>query len=308
MTPDHAAPYHPGEQALQARAGTLVQAEAGARALRDHLSEAQQGFFAQLPYVVAAALDDQGWPWASLLTGPAGFITSPSAHCLELAVQTVPGDPLGELLQVGHAVGLLGIDLIQRRRNRLNGLIAASRPQLRIDVRQCFGNCPKYIQARPLLAEAHGQGACWVGEQLNIPAKHLIAQADTCFLASAHPAAGQNGCAAQGVDVSHRGGPPGFVRIEADGSLTLPDYAGNGYFNTLGNLHLHPKAGLLFVDFSTGHLLHIAADTELIWNGPAVSRTAGAERLLRLLPRRVLWREAALPLRWGEASASPFLP
>lgn len=308
MNPDHDAPYHPGELALQARAGTCAQAEAGARALRNHLSESQQSFFAQLPCVVAAALDENAQPWASLLTGPAGFITSPSAQCLELAAQAVPGDPLTELLQVDHAVGLLGIDLAYRRRNRLNGLIATITPRLRIDVRQSFGNCPKYIQARQVLNVASAQGACWVGEQLNAPARHLIAHADTCFIASAHPAAGKDECAAQGVDISHRGGPPGFVHIEADGSLTLPDYAGNGYFNTLGNLHLHPKAGLLFVDFSAGHVLHIAADAELIWAGPEVSRTPGAERLLRLVPRRVLWRQAALPLRWGKAEPSPFLP
>jgi hypothetical protein len=45
------------------------------------------------------------------------------------------------------------------------------------------------------------------------------------------------GNAAHGVDVSHRGGRPGFVRVDAAGeSLRLPDYQGNQFYMTLGNL------------------------------------------------------------------------
>ena len=37
------------------------------------------------------------------------------------------------------------------------------------------------------------------------------------------------------VDVSHRGGKAGFVRIGEDGVMTMPDFAGNLFFATLGN-------------------------------------------------------------------------
>ena len=63
-----------------------------------------------------------------------------------------------------------------------------------------------------------------------------------------------------GIDVSHRGGKPGFVRVD-DGVggtvLTFPDFRGNFFFNTLGNITAHPKAGLLFVDHETGGVLQL---------------------------------------------------
>ncbi|XLM22644.1 pyridoxamine 5'-phosphate oxidase family protein, partial [Chromobacterium piscinae] len=61
---------------------------------------------------------------------------------------------------------------------------------------------------------------------------------------------------------SHRGGKPGFVKIDGD-TLTIPDFAGNGYFNTLGNLLRHPRAGLLFIDFSSGDTLQLAGRAEV---------------------------------------------
>ncbi len=63
---------------------------------------------------------------------------------------------------------------------------------------------------------------------------------------------GENG----GVDISHRGGLPGFVKVAGD-VLTIPDFRGNWFFNTLGNLVLTSARLLLFVDFETGDLLHL---------------------------------------------------
>ncbi|MCH3037885.1 pyridoxamine 5'-phosphate oxidase family protein, partial [Listeria monocytogenes] len=69
------------------------------------------------------------------------------------------------------------------------------------------------------------------GEGLDPRWLSLVSRSDPLFIASQHadPLSG-------GVDVSHRGGPPGFLRRGADGRLWLPDYAGNRLFNTLGNL------------------------------------------------------------------------
>ena len=38
----------------------------------------------------------------------------------------------------------------------------------------------------------------------------------------------------------------------------LPDFSGNQFFNTLGNLALEPRAGLLIPDFASGDLLQVA--------------------------------------------------
>ncbi len=105
------------------------------------------------------------------------------------------------------------------------------------------------------------------------------------------------------VDVSHRGGPAGFVRVAADGTLTVPDYAGNRFFNTLGNLLAQPRAGIAIPDVATGDLLQITGRTELVLDSPEIATFAGAERLWRLMPERVVFRSAALPLRFGPAAA-----
>ena len=81
---------------------------------------------------------------------------------------------------------------------------------------------------------------------LNADDKELIARADTFFIATA---------VADGADVSHRGGKPGFLRLEEDGALSWPDYAGNNFFNTLGNIEANSAAGLLIPDWETGRVL-----------------------------------------------------
>jgi hypothetical protein len=180
-------------------------------------------------------------------------------------------------------------------------------------VRQSFGNCPKYIQARvPLRFEIASEQAPprRLGPALDGAARALIAQADTLFIASASQAR-PGDAQGQGVDVSHRGGEPGFVHVEDQGDgalLTLPDYPGNQFFNTLGNLQAHPLAGLLIVDYASGGLLHLAARAGIVWPEDAPAAFApwpGAQRLLRLQVTAGLWRPAALPWRWSAAQAAP---
>jgi uncharacterized protein len=109
------------------------------------------------------------------------------------------------------------------------------------------------------------------------------------------------------VDVSHRGGKPGFVRIDDDRTLTIPDFPGNLYFNTFGNLALNPRAGLLFIDFTQGHLLYLTGRAEVIWEGAEISAYAGAERLLRFHLSHGYRVTGSLPLRASEPIFSPYL-
>ena len=87
--------------------------------------------------------------------------------------------------------------------------------------------------------------------------------------------------------------------------LSLPDYPGNQFFNTLGNLALHPLAGLLVVDYEEGGLLHIAAQAEVLWDRAARAAWPGAQRVLRLTVLRALWRPQVLPWRWTPAVSAP---
>jgi uncharacterized protein len=175
-------------------------------------------------------------------------------------------------------------------------------------VGQSFGNCPKYIQARrPEFALAfHEARPAEVLDALDLAARELIACADTFFIATAYPNAGRADAPAFGVDVSHRGGKPGFVRIEGN-VFIVPDFVGNAFFNTLGNLAVNPRCGLLFMDFDTGDLLHVQARGEIVHEGPEVEAFRGAQRLMRFHVVSALRLPAALPLRWGEAELSPVL-
>lgn len=291
-------PFHPGEQALQARVGRRETSErAGRLMIRDFMADEHRAFFASLPLVFTGSLDDAGRPWASVLCGAPGFMSSPHAALLRVAATPAPGDPLARTLGVGAPVGLLGLEFQTRRRNRLNGVIE------RIDgagfdvrVRQSFGNCPKYIQARtPVSVERVAPGRPQAESALlSARAAALVSGADTFFIASGAPA--------QGVDVSHRGGKPGFVRVSVHDNrtvLTAPDFRGNALFNTFGNLLLEPRAGLLFLDFSSGDALLLTGKAAVLWEGPELAAFAGAERLLRFEVAEGLWLAGACPLRWS---------
>ena len=100
---------------------------------------------------------------------------------------------------------------------------------------------------------------------LDVKTRAAIAAADTFFIASSHPGAGRSLPGAprsHGTDVSHRGGPRGFIVFTSDDTFIIPDYPGNNFYNTLGNLRLHPAAGLLFIDWPSGDVLQVSAHAE----------------------------------------------
>ena len=89
------------------------------------------------------------------------------------------------------------------------------------------------------------------------------------------------------------------MRINADDSLTIPDFAGNLHFNTFGNFMLNPRAGLVFPDFATGDMLHLTGDAEVVLESDEIAAFQGAERLWVFRPRKVVLRPKALPKRAG---------
>ena len=308
--------FHAGERLMQARVGVDVRMAAiGDQVMRTSMPDQHRTFFAQLPFVIVGSVDAEGQPWASILSNPPGFIGSPDARHLLIRARPLVGDPLHKTLASGASIALLGIEQPTRRRNRMNGIVERiDEAGLLVGVQQSFGNCPKYIQARQVeyvdIASPATVDSTLIDDTqaLNELTRHMITRADTLFIATAHPDSNHVATRAQGVDVSHRGGKPGFVRIDDDSTLTIPDFAGNRFFNTLGNITLNPRAGLLFIDFESGDLLYLAAGAEIIFDGPELDAFAGAERLLRLTIRHVRHLAASLPLRWnGEVEISPFL-
>ena len=304
--------FHAGERAVQTRVGVRERmAQLGPRVIRDFMPDQHREFFEQLPFVIVGTVDGAGQPWASVLAHPPGFIGSPDPRHLVLRAQPLAGDPLEGTLADGAAMGLLGIEPHTRRRNRMNGVVQGVTPTgFEVALSQSFGNCPKYIQARePMYVEAGASLAMPVHEAttLDDAARRMIAGADTLFIATAWAGDSEEAGRAGGVDVSHRGGRPGFVRVGDDATLTMPDYAGNFFFNTLGNIAVNPRAGLLFIDFVNGDLLYLAVAAQIIWDCSEMAALEGAQRLLRFKLLSMKRVSASLPLRWGEAQLSPYL-
>jgi ferredoxin-NADP reductase/predicted pyridoxine 5'-phosphate oxidase superfamily flavin-nucleotide-binding protein len=303
-------PFHAGELQVQERLGVRDMIGRFARmAIRDHMPEQHRDFYVRLPFVMIGSVDDQGRPWASLVAKVPGFMSSPDAQSLDIGARPLFGDPLNEGLKSGADVGLLGIEPATRRRNRMTGRIGAVRPEgFMINILQTFGNCPQYIQARDidiLPPSAVVSPTIIRGGQFDARTCEIISQADTLFIATAYR--DTEGAVTQGADVSHRGGKPGFVRVDDDRTFVFPDFSGNNHYNTIGNILLNPKAGFLFVDFEKRDIVYMTGSTEIVWDDEEIRAFAGAERLIRFQAEQIIRVEGSLPLEFSFGDYSPML-
>jgi uncharacterized protein len=302
--------FHRGELEVQRRAGVAREASRLEGMLAaPRLDGGAANFLAQREFAVLTARDAAGRLWTSPLLGPVGFL---EAHGSTLDVHAVvpPTDPLA-VLPVSQEAGLIAIEFAIRRRFRVNGTVIRSDSRsLTIDADQAYGNCPAYIQQRVFEhVERPEQTGRVVGDDgtesgetrdgLTDEDRSLVRRSDTFFLGTVHPE--------RGADASHKGGLPGFVRIEGD-ELWWPDYAGNNMFNSLGNITENPQASLLFVDFATGRTLQLSGTAELQWVAPGSAGDDGdTGRRVRFRPSVVIAGDV-LPIRSSHASSSAHNP
>lgn len=288
-------PWHAGEVALQNHMGVAARmAEIGKKVIRTELIDQHREFYPLLPMVVLGSVDADGNVWATVRAGRPGFMTAPDPTALHIDLPRDPSDPADAGMENGAALALLGIDLRTRRRNRLNGHIDRTDDgSFRLVVEQSYGNCPKYIQLRNMdLLDDPRQPYSGTAESmtsLDDEAKRLVGEADTFFVASYVDRADGS----RQVDVSHRGGRPGFVGLARDGSLIIPEFTGNRFYNTLGNFLANPKAGFVFV--KDGQLLQMTG-TATILNAAPTQRFEGAEMFWKFSPEKIVRRRGRLPL------------
>lgn len=291
-------PFHAGELEAQARAGR----RANGAGVRNFIPDQHRSFFELLPYLFVAVADAEGWPLATMLTGRPGFVHAPDSVTLRIDSTPEPDDPATTTLAHGKEIGILGLDLTTRRRNRANGrIVDLNATGFAVEVGQSFGNCAKYIQRRTAHEAPPAPVCIETFAGLDAKARASIEGADTFFVAS-RSRAGIEACG--GLDISHRGGRPGFVRVDGN-ALTIPDFPGNHYFNTFGNLLDEPRASLLFIDFESGDLLQLQGIATLDWNAGAATHVEGAERLWRFDAVRGWRRHPAASLRWSFIDYSP---
>jgi len=279
-----AAGFHSGELAVQRQAGVDAEAARLTPMLANgRLRAGMAAFVSSAPFAAIAARDRAGRLWTSPLLGPPGFLRAATPTTLRVDTSVSTADPLHGL-PPGQPVGVIAIDFITRRRVRINGLLAAADGDgLTIAVEQAYGNCPRYIQQHHIHLDGSPRDnstRLYTGDTLRPEEIRIIEAADTFFLGTTH--------AATGNDASHRGGPPGFVRV-APGRLWWPDYQGNNMFNSLGNLSLDPTAALLFLDFRAGIAVRLSGSATVGWDGPTVvSDDTRTGRRVQFVPEQVV--------------------
>ncbi|OZI34663.1 hypothetical protein CAL29_14325 [Bordetella genomosp. 10] len=305
--------FHSGERRLQLHFGVRERvSQNGRRAIQPAMTGVHAEFLRSLSYLIIGARDGQGRLWATMVFGTPGFVVPRSDVVLDIGARPAGIDPAGAGLEQGASVGLLGIVLAERRRIRVNGSVARSTATgLRVDVVQSYNNCPQYIWPRtPGPVEAPNVTVWAPVRQATLasPAvRQAVEAADTFFIASGYRS--QPGDAANiddGIDVSHRGGRPGFIRIDG-GVLSWPEYRGNWYFNTLGNLLVDGNCGLLIPDFRSGAVLQIQGHATIVLDPDEPVRDGLDEGLnvnaeVRVTVLQVLVRPGMIPPNWQLSS------
>ena len=304
---------------MQTRAGVRESARRVGGIVGETISEAFAAFLASVPLVAVGAEDEHGRLWATLLAGRPGFVRAhgpaDARDRLEVAASPVAGDALalrlGAIACVGAPAGVTAIDPATRRRVRVNGRLAprenAASASFTLEVAEAYGNCPRYITARELGLADESPAASFAATaalrpQVALLAAHVawLQSADMLFVASIGP---------QGrADASHRGGAPGFVVVPDATHVVIPDYSGNRMFNTLGNLLVDPRIGLVIPDFARGALLQISGRACVVDKDARVTEFPGAERLLEVAVEAVNQVEASLPAGGLVLGYSPFDP
>ncbi|TRX94356.1 hypothetical protein FHL15_004823 [Xylaria flabelliformis] len=341
--------WHPGEQAVQHMLGV-----AGRDNPTVHGLKQAHGYRVMVsPLVAFGALDERGRPWATVWGGEAGFCRPIAQDILGMnGIADAQFDPVVQSLFAAgksesgvegrivddevirpegrRVMAGLSIDLETRDRVKLAGRFvagAATRTtpgaanlQLAFAVEEALGNCPKYLNKKhivphipkPELVQNPGSPA---NDGLPLPeeAVELIGKADLFFIASKH---GDGS-----MDVNHRGGAPGFLRVfrnresdtddvDGDGGVALiyPEYSGNRLYQTLGNLREDPVAGLVIPDFQTGNVLYLTGRTTILVAERAAAYMPHAKLAVRVDVTEARFVRDGLPFRGEMIDYSPYNP
>lgn len=262
-------------------------------------------FFSQEIDLLPLGFVENGQLWISILSGKE-FIHCLSPNLLLLTPSNVATeDPLRDALSSAETIPLASVGIIfsNRRRNKIYG---RSLPQTRLfqdDIELCFhvtgylGNCPKYINCRQLKkVNAHPRATNL--SQLDGDSIHLIENVDLFYIASVY----------EDMDVNHRGGPPGFVRILDSTHFVYPEYSGNRLYQTLGNLKMDNRVGITFPDFEKGHLLMVTGIATILMGEESTKLVAGCKLSVIVEIQKAIYIKNGLGVTGTVTEFSPYNP
>ncbi|KAL6714480.1 hypothetical protein ACLMJK_007904 [Lecanora helva] len=277
-------------------------------------------------------LDDDGWPWTTLLGGEPGFVRSMGQSIVGLkALVGRKFDPVVNLLldknqdlevrdvvKSRRPISALGIHLASRDRVKLAGELMAGalgdkigdeqngveEIQAVFAVHRSLGNCPKYINKKQLLPFVPRPLLLSESLPLCDDILKLLAKADMFFIsASSHGTS---------MSTNHRGGPPGFVRVARNDKsgvvLVYPELSGNRFYQTLGDLYTTPRAGLIFPDFDSADALYLTGSTEILFGKDASAILPRSNLAVKINVEAVRFIRQGLAFRGEVGERSPYNP
>ena len=288
-------PFHEGERRVQQRAGAVQEADRNGARISAHIPAGAIPFVMQQSLLTLAILD-KGAMWCLPIVGQAGWMsaTRESIH-LDLEQAIAPIDQrILSAAEDRQFVGGVVLDFATRRRLRVNGrLERVSDKLLVLTVVESYPNCPKYVAQRTLIWSADAPAAFFEkGESLTAEQRETITTTDVFLIATQHPS--------RGLDTSHRGGNPGFVVSPSAGTISFADYPGNSLFNTLGNLEVDPRTGILVPDFKNGTALAMTGTASVDYDDRKHARWVTVSIQC--------WTETHLPVTETARQLSPFNP
>ncbi|KAF2274950.1 oxidoreductase-like protein [Westerdykella ornata] len=288
------------------------------------------------PLLAIGTLDSQERPWTTLWGGQTGFSEHLGGKMIgtrtlvdgekDPVVQALAGGATtnGEMIQGNDKmVSGLTIDLMMRKRVKLFGRVLAAslgeakvqvegdeqqqdgvpraqhQLQLVTNIEQSLGNCPKYLNQYELKPTLVTSKLTSQSPSLSAEAKTLISQADMFFLTTSTPT---------DMDTNHRGGPAGFVRILSDTEIVYPEYSGNRFYQSLGNLQINPRIGLVFPNYDTGDVLYMTGTAEVLVLDDAAKLLPGSNLAVKITTEEVRYVASGLPFRGIRNTPSPYNP
>ena len=284
-----------------------------------YLTEQAQTFIAQQAICVIAGPGLQNEVIGALTVEEPGFVSVLDRHTCLLPLKS-GSEPSPILLGLRQSQGAIQLGLFfichpKRERLCVQGTAELLRSQalksyypspfhqlewVRLHVHCAFFHCAKYIRTRVagLTAPvAFSSQQMWHPQDvLGLSQSHLseaiqafIDEQVLCFLCTMNR---QGRCA-----VNHRGGSPGFLVTQppnADapgGTVLLPDYAGNGAFEAIGNILETGKAALVVPNYAAQLALCLSGSARVVEveEMPLAlqRRCPGAERVVALSVQRV---------------------